>query len=54
MSQDVPPAPSSPITKQREERPRKKADHARLVARPSLFVANPDHRAGQGSGDSQA
>ncbi|KAJ7858131.1 hypothetical protein B0H14DRAFT_3636086 [Mycena olivaceomarginata] len=54
MSQDVSPAPPSPITKQREERPRKKADHARLVARPSLFVANPDHRAGQGSGDSQA
>ncbi|KAK7033345.1 adagio protein 1-like protein [Favolaschia claudopus] len=53
MSQDVTPAPTN--TKQREERtPRPKGDHTNygLVARPSLFVANPDHGAGQGSGDS--
>ncbi|KAF7336810.1 Adagio protein 1-like [Mycena venus] len=54
MSQDATP-PSPTTSKQREERPRKK-DRANygLVARPSLFIANPDHRAGQGSGDSQA
>ncbi|KAJ7762006.1 hypothetical protein DFH07DRAFT_416564 [Mycena maculata] len=52
MSQDVTP-PSPTNTKAREERPRKKTHSVYgLVARPSLFVANPDHRAGQSSGDS--
>lgn len=52
MSQDVSPPPPT-NTKQREERPRKKTHGANygLVARPSLFVANPDHGAGEGSGD---
>ncbi|KAJ6532039.1 hypothetical protein B0H19DRAFT_1273199 [Mycena capillaripes] len=52
MSQDVSPPPPT-NTKQREEWPRKKTHGANygLVARPSLFVANPDHGAGEGSGD---
>ncbi|KAJ7476033.1 hypothetical protein FB451DRAFT_1173953 [Mycena latifolia] len=53
MSQDViPPLPTN--TKQREERARRKSHgNYGLVARPSLFVANPDARFAEGSGDSQ-
>ncbi|KAF7374635.1 Adagio protein 1-like [Mycena sanguinolenta] len=54
MSQDVSAASPPPTnTKQREERTRKKTDHYGLVTRPNLFVANPDHRARNTSGDSQ-
>ncbi|KAJ6520916.1 hypothetical protein DFH09DRAFT_1426539 [Mycena vulgaris] len=51
MSQDVSPPPAT-NTKQREERTRKKTGNYGLVARPSLFVANPDYRTAEGSGDS--
>ncbi|KAJ7928786.1 hypothetical protein B0H13DRAFT_2544517 [Mycena leptocephala] len=54
MSQDVTPPPPPTNTKQREERTPRKNTHGvnyGLVARPSLFVANPDHGAGEGSGD---
>ncbi|KAJ7707432.1 hypothetical protein B0H17DRAFT_1191930 [Mycena rosella] len=52
MSQDVAPPLPATNTKQREERAKKKPGNYGLVARPSLFVANPDHRAREGSGDS--
>ncbi|KAJ7126771.1 hypothetical protein C8R44DRAFT_733500 [Mycena epipterygia] len=53
MSQDISPPPAT-NTKQREERPRKKPHGSNygLVPRASLFVANPDHSAAQGSLDS--
>ncbi|KAJ6624045.1 hypothetical protein B0H10DRAFT_2213090 [Mycena sp. CBHHK59/15] len=51
-SQDVTPPPPT-NTRQREERTRKQPhSNYGLATRPSLFVANPDHRAGDGSGDS--
>ncbi|KAJ7455225.1 hypothetical protein B0H11DRAFT_2067149 [Mycena galericulata] len=52
MSQDVTP-PSPTNTKHREERPRKKTHGVNygIVPRASLFVANPDHRAREESGD---
>ncbi|KAH9481303.1 Adagio protein 2 [Psilocybe cubensis] len=45
MSQDQPTSPLPKNSKQREERPKKRVEvDYGLVPRPSLFVANPDHR----------
>ncbi|KAJ7096537.1 hypothetical protein B0H15DRAFT_798005 [Mycena belliarum] len=54
VSMDVPSSPPPTNTKQREERaPRRKSQgNYGLVARPSLFVANPDAHKVEGSGDS--
>ncbi|KAJ7170899.1 hypothetical protein C8R43DRAFT_944719 [Mycena crocata] len=54
MSQDLTPPSPATNTKQYEERARKKTHGVNygLVARPSLFVANPDHGAAGRSEDS--
>ncbi|KAJ7745743.1 hypothetical protein B0H16DRAFT_1855936 [Mycena metata] len=53
MSQDISTPPPATNTKQREERTKKRpTSNYGLVPRASLFVANPDHGAAGGSGDS--